>query len=168
MVPGAWACMAPLSPGLLAQPALDLVFVSMLLTATVTDLRRRIIPNRLLIACSAAALCLLGPVDPGSLPERAGAAAGCGAALLAVASARPGALGLGDVKLVAAIGLFLGFGVIPALLVALLAGSVWGAALVLRHGKVALRMTIPFGPCLALGGLTALLVGSRLPGLPIG
>ena len=55
-------------------------------------------------------------------------------------------------------GLFLGEAVLGAVLVALLAGSLFGLVLFVRHGRAAAKRTIPFAPFLALGGLLALLV----------
>jgi Flp pilus assembly protein protease CpaA len=135
----------------------DLVFVAMLAVVTVTDLRRRLIPNRVLAAAVALGLPLLAVADPGSLPGRLLAAFAAGGAFLGLALARPGGFGMGDVKLIAAMGLFLGDAVLGAVLVALLAGSLLGLALVARHGAAAAKLTIPFGPFLALGGLAALL-----------
>jgi prepilin signal peptidase PulO-like enzyme (type II secretory pathway) len=134
----------------------DLVFIAMLAAVTVTDLRRRLIPNRVLLAAAAVGMPPFALADAGSLPGHLGAALLAGGAFLGLALARPGGFGLGDVKLIAAMGLFLGEAVLGAVLVALLAGSLFGLALCLRHGVVALRWTIPFGPFLALGGLVAL------------
>jgi leader peptidase (prepilin peptidase)/N-methyltransferase len=77
-------------------------------------------------------------------------------------------MGLGDVKLVAAMGLFLGRALAPAVLIALLAGSVVGIAMIARHGGEARKMAIPFGPFLALGGVIALLVGDQLIDIYLG
>jgi leader peptidase (prepilin peptidase)/N-methyltransferase len=71
-------------------------------------------------------------------------------------------MGMGDVKLVAVLGLFLGRAVAPALFIALAAGSAFGVAMATRHGAGARKMTVPFGPFLALGGVGGLLVGSQL------
>jgi prepilin signal peptidase PulO-like enzyme (type II secretory pathway) len=136
----------------------DLVFVVMLAVVTVTDLRERLIPNRVLIAALATGLPLLALADPGALPGRLGAALAGGGVSLVIALARPGAFGLGDVKLIATIGLFLGEPVVDAILVALLGGALLGLVLFARHGRAAAKLTIPFGPFLALGGLLALLV----------
>ena len=59
-------------------------------------------------------------------------------------------------------GLFLGRDVAPAILVALLAGSLVGVALIARHGATARKRAIPFGPFLALGGVVGLLAGDEL------
>jgi leader peptidase (prepilin peptidase)/N-methyltransferase len=142
--------------------ALGLVFVSMLFAITLTDLERRIIPNRILIVAAVLALAIAAVFDPSSLPERLAAAAGAGGALFLAALAYPGGMGLGDVKLAATMGLFLGVWVIPALLIALLAGSLVGLAMILREGASARKKAIPFGPFLALGGVCGLLAGSAL------
>jgi leader peptidase (prepilin peptidase)/N-methyltransferase len=70
---------------------------------------------------------------------------------------------MGDAKLVAVLGLYLGRGVAPAFLVAFVLGTVVGMAVMLRKGLVAGRKTaIPFGPFLALGGVVGLLAGDEL------
>ncbi|MGN6587721.1 MAG: prepilin peptidase, partial [Solirubrobacterales bacterium] len=71
-------------------------------------------------------------------------------------------MGLGDVKLAAVMGFFLGRNVAPALLVALISGSVVGLALIAREGASARKKAIPFGPFLALGALIGLLAGNQL------
>jgi leader peptidase (prepilin peptidase)/N-methyltransferase len=142
--------------------ALGLVFVTTLAAVTLTDLERRIIPNTILLVAAAAAVAIAAVADPASLPERAIAAAAAGGLLFAAALAYPRGMGLGDVKLAATMGLFLGRAVAPALLVALLAGSLVGLALIARHGAAARKRAIPFGPFLALGGVVGLLAGEAL------
>ena len=145
-----------------AELALGLVFVSMLLAITLTDLERRIIPNRVLAVASAIAFAIVAVSDPASLPERIAAAAGAGGVLFVAALAYPGGMGLGDVKLAAAMGLFLGVEVVPAMLIALLAGSLVGVTMIVRHGAAARKRAIPFGPFLAFGGVAALFAGQAL------
>lgn len=142
--------------------AVDLVFTTMLAAVTLTDLEQRIIPDKILLAGAIVGLAIIVPTDPGSLPGRAIAAAAAAAVFFLAALAYPGGMGLGDVKLAAAMGLFLGRAVAPAILFALIAGSAVGLALIARHGASARRMAIPFGPFLALGGVVAMLVGSQL------
>ena len=142
--------------------ALGLVFVTTLLAVTLTDLERRIIPNKILIAAAVAGAAIAAVADPGSLPERAAAAAAAGGMLFLVALAYPRGMGLGDVKLAATMGLFLGREVAPAILVALLAGSLVGLATIAREGAAARKRAIPFGPFLALGGVVGLLAGSQI------
>jgi leader peptidase (prepilin peptidase)/N-methyltransferase len=59
-------------------------------------------------------------------------------------------------------GLFLGVEVIPAMLIALLAGSLVGLAMMARLGAAARKRAIPFGPFLALGGVVGLFAGHAL------
>ena len=151
-----------------AQIAIDLVFVTMLTAVTLTDLERRIIPNKVLLAGAVLCVAIAAPTDPGGMAERAIAAAAAGGLLFLVVLAYPAGMGLGDVKLVAVMGLFLGRAVAPAILIALLAGSIVGLALIARHGARARRMAIPFGPFLALGGVIGMLVGSQLIDLYLG
>jgi leader peptidase (prepilin peptidase) / N-methyltransferase len=145
-----------------AEAVIGLVFVAMLAIITLTDLERRIIPNKVLIAAAVICLAIAIPTDPGGVPERLIAAAAGGAVFFLVALAYPRGMGLGDVKLVATMGLFLGRAVAPAILAGLLAGSVVGLALIAARGAEARKMTIPFGPFLAIGGIVGLLAGHHL------
>lgn len=69
-------------------------------------------------------------------------------------------LGMGDVKLLAAFGLFLG----PYVLMALMLGSIAGAVggIVSARGGSLVSARIPFGPYLAAGAVAVVLVGPRL------
>jgi leader peptidase (prepilin peptidase) / N-methyltransferase len=145
-----------------AQLVLGLVFVATLATIVLTDLELRIIPNKVLIVSAVVGVVLAAVLDPSSLPERAIAAAAAGGLLFAVALAYPRGMGLGDVKLAAVMGLYLGRAVAPALLIAFAAGSLVGLALIARHGAAARKRAIPFGPFLALGGLVGLLAGQQI------
>jgi leader peptidase (prepilin peptidase)/N-methyltransferase len=142
--------------------ALGLVFVTMLVAVTVTDLEQRIIPNKILIVAALVGAVIAAVADPGSLPERAIAAAAAGGLLFAAALAYPRGMGLGDVKLAATMGIFLGRNVAPAILIALLAGSLIGLAMIARDGAAARKKAIPFGPFLALGGVVGLLAGDQI------
>ncbi len=151
-----------------AEVAIDLVFLTMLAAVTLTDLEQRIIPDKILLAGAIVCIAIAAPTDPGGLPERAIAAVAAGGLLFLVVLAYPRGMGLGDVKLTATMGLFLGRAVAPAILVALLAGSLVGLALIARHGTRARKMAIPFGPFLALGGVVAMLAGDQLIDLYLG
>jgi len=144
------------------EVALGLAFVTMLVAVTLTDLERRIIPNKVLLVGAVVGFALAAATDPGSLPERAIAAAAAGGLLFVIALAYPRGMGLGDVKLAAVMGLYLGRSVAPALLVAFAAGSLVGLALIARHGAAARKQAVPFGPFLALGGVVGLLAGDQI------
>jgi leader peptidase (prepilin peptidase)/N-methyltransferase len=71
-------------------------------------------------------------------------------------------MGYGDFKLLAAIGAFLGWKLLPAvILISSLVGAVVGISLIVfaRHGR---HVPIPFGPYLAVAGILALLYGDAL------
>jgi leader peptidase (prepilin peptidase)/N-methyltransferase len=71
-------------------------------------------------------------------------------------------MGLGDVKMLAMIGAFLGWkGVVVTVFLASFAGAALGLALIAR-GRLDLRSKLPFGVFLAAGALVALFVGDRL------
>lgn len=145
-----------------ADVALGIAFVTSLVVVTVTDLELRIIPNKVLIVSAVAGVALAAGLDTSSLPERAIAAAAAGGLLFAVALAYPRGMGLGDVKLAAVMGLYLGRSVAPALLIAFLAGSLFGLALIAARGAEARKQAVPFGPFLALGGVIALFAGDQI------
>ena len=51
----------------------------------------------------------------------------------------------------------------PAILIALVAGVLLGAAIIARKGaKEGRKTAVPFGPFLALGGIVAFFVGNEL------
>jgi leader peptidase (prepilin peptidase) / N-methyltransferase len=145
-----------------AQLVLGLVFVAMLAAITLTDIERRIIPNVILLAGAVAAAVLVAATDPSSFPERLISAAAAGGLLLVIGLAYPRGMGMGDVKLVTVMGLYLGSAVAPALLIAVLAGSLVGVGVMLNRGAGARKVAVPFGPFLALGGVVALLAGDQL------
>lgn len=140
----------------MAAALLDASLCVLLGVVTVTDLRERIVPDRALAVAAAIAIPLCAVDDPTRLPERLLAGAGAGAFLLTAALARPGGLGLGDVKLAAVLGIYLGSAVIGALLLAFLTGAIAGLALIVRHGWHARSRAIPFAPFLALGAFAAI------------
>ena len=145
-----------------AELALGLAFVATLAAITLTDLELRVIPNKVLIVSAIAGVAFAAALAAASLPERAIAAAAAGGLLFVVALAYPRGMGLGDVKLAAVMGLYLGRSVAPALLIAFLAGSLFGLALIAAQGAAARKQAVPFGPFLALGGTIALFLGNQI------
>jgi leader peptidase (prepilin peptidase) / N-methyltransferase len=141
-------------------PALALTIT--LVAAAETDLEHRIIPNRLVATSAIAALVLWAIVDPGRLPENVIAGAGAGGFLLVAAIAYPAGMGMGDVKLAGAMGLYLGTSVAPALFIGFAAGALAGIGIVLVRGVSARKQGVPFGPFLAFGGLLGLLYGPAI------
>jgi leader peptidase (prepilin peptidase) / N-methyltransferase len=142
--------------------ALYLPFAALLIAVAAIDLDHRIVPNKLLAPAAVWAVVAWAVVDPGFLPEAAIAGAGAFTFLLLAALAYPAGMGMGDVKLAGAMGLYLGLSVIPALLVAFLAGAAVGIALIVRQGGGARKLGVPFAPFMALGGFVGLLAGGEL------
>ena len=142
---------------------LGLVLVALLVPIALIDLDHRIIPNRLTALGAVAALVIGVATNVDGVPEQLIAGVAAGGFLLAAALARPGGMGMGDVKLAGMLGLFLGREVAVALLVALVAGTLVGIAVMARRGVGEGRRTaIPFGPFLALGGCVGLLAGPAI------
>jgi leader peptidase (prepilin peptidase) / N-methyltransferase len=146
-----------------AQMVLGLVLVTFLVPIAVIDLDVKRIPNALTGPAAVLAVALGALLDPGHLPEQliAGLAAGFFFFLPALIHRK--GMGMGDVKLVAVLGLYLGRAVAPAIFIALILGVVVGAGIVAAKGVSDGRRTkVPFGPFLAIGGLIAFFVGEGL------
>ncbi len=143
--------------------ALGLVLVLILVPVALIDLDHRIIPNRITLFGAIAAIGIGLATRPSGVPEQLIAGAAAGGFLLAFVLLYPRGMGMGDVKLAAVLGLFLGREVGVALFVGVVAGTVVGAAIMARVGVAQGRKTaVPFGPFLAVGGIVALLAGPAL------
>jgi len=140
--------------------ALSILVIILVVPAALIDLEYRIIPNRMTAFGAIAALAIGTALDPAGEPERLIAGAAAGGFLLLAALAYPAGMGMGDVKLAAVLGLMLGAAVAPALLVALVAGVLFGVFVMAHQGVVAGRKTaVPFGPFLAMGAVFAVFLG---------
>jgi leader peptidase (prepilin peptidase)/N-methyltransferase len=130
----------------------------------VVDLRHRLLPNRVVLPSLAAgaALLVLPAVLDGAwvaLLRAVLGAAALFAVFLVLALASPGALGMGDVKLAALVGLYLGWLGWGPLLGGALAGFVVqaGVALgLLAARRIGLRGELPFGPAMLAGAALAI------------
>ncbi len=106
---------------------LGLVLVAFLVPLALIDLATRLLPNALTAPAAVLAVVLGTALDPGGEVERLVAGAAAGGFFLAAALASPRGMGMGDVKLAAVLGLFLGREVALAVLVALARrGPRWG------------------------------------------
>ncbi|MET7243166.1 A24 family peptidase [Methylobacterium sp. EM32] len=156
-----------MSAALLAGAVLPaLLPLPLTLSASLIDLRRRIIPDVLNLALFILGLGLAGWRDGaegiGFGLAQAGLAYGLFRALRALharASGRIG-LGLGDVKFIAAATAWTGLAGLPVLILAASLSALAAIGLLALAGRAVGRETaLPFGPFLALGLHAALLIG---------
>ena len=145
-----------------------LVLTSALIVLFGTDLDTQRLPNVITLPAIVVGIVFSFWTPPGFVESVLGAALGAGI-LLAVRwiwrrLRGVDAMGLGDVKMLAAIGAFLGWRQVwVVLFLASLSGALIGVALTWRHGR-SLQTRLPFGTFLALGAYVASLVGDRLLG----
>ncbi len=136
-----------------------------LLTASWIDARTMLLPDVLTLPLLLAGLGATAWLDPDSLPDHALAAALGYGVLFAIARGyrwlrgRDG-MGLGDAKLLGALGAWLGLSDLPAVVfVAASLGLAAAGILALRGRRITGVTAIPFGPCLALSGWLVWLYG---------
>jgi leader peptidase (prepilin peptidase)/N-methyltransferase len=141
---------------------LELPFVAALIALAAIDYDHKLLPNKIVYPLAAYGVIATLLVDQDDLVENLIAGAGAFAFLLAAVIAYPRGMGMGDVKLAGAMGLYLGLSVIPALLVAFLSGSLVGVVILAREGAAGRKKAVPFGVFLALGGIVGVLAGPEL------
>jgi leader peptidase (prepilin peptidase)/N-methyltransferase len=144
------------------------ILVSLLIICSVIDLRLRIIPDVISIP-----MILVTPIviyfhpdltwQSGALGVLLG-----GGSLFAVAwiywvVRQQVGMGMGDVKLLAALGGWLGYQVVlPAIFYGSVLGSLVGICGMVMSRKMDLGSKIPFGPFLAIGALMHLFLGAKI------
>jgi leader peptidase (prepilin peptidase) / N-methyltransferase len=136
--------------------ALAFAAIQVLLVAiAATDLAERRIPNVLVAAVVLISLGCRAVSEPSLLVEIsiAGALAFAGALLLA--NFARGGLGMGDVKLIGALGFLLGSQIFEALLLGTATGAIAAILIMARRGR---RATFAYGPYLALGAAVGILL----------
>jgi leader peptidase (prepilin peptidase)/N-methyltransferase len=141
------------------------IFISVMIVVSVIDIQLMIIPDVINFS-----MILLAPLAAYFHPELTldssvlGIIFG-GLGLYAIAATYlflrgEEGMGLGDVKLLAAIGGWVGYqGLIPTVIGGSLVGSLAGLGLMLYSRTTDLKTAIPFGPFLALGAVAYLLFG---------
>ena len=141
---------------------LELPFVAALIALAGIDYDHQLLPNRIVYPMAAYGLVATAIVDTDDLVEHLIAGAGGFLFLFVAVLAYPRGMGLGDVKLAGAMGLYLGLSIVPAMLVAFLSGTVVGLGIIVREGARARKKAVPFGIFLALGGIVGVLAGPEL------
>lgn len=146
--------------GFTLELAIGAVFCWMLVVITRTDLEHRLIPNRIVVPAGVILLVARTIDDPSVVWLLCGL--GAGLFLFVFAVVYPSGIGMGDVKLAAAMGVALGTSVAVALFLGFVAAFVPALVLLLRRGRSALKQGIPLGPFLAFGGVVALFAGAAI------
>jgi leader peptidase (prepilin peptidase)/N-methyltransferase len=141
---------------------LELPFVACLIALAGIDLDHQLLPNKIVYPTAAYGVAATAIVQTGDLPEHLIAGAGAFLFLLLAVLAYPSGMGMGDVKLGGAMGVYLGLSILPALLAAFLTGTIFGVAVIAREGAQARKKAVPFGIFLAIGGLVGVLAGPEL------
>ncbi len=146
-----------------SEVVLGLALIAVLVPVALIDLEHRIIPNKITLPAAVVAVAIGCALDLRGVPEQLIAGVAAGGFLLFFALAYPRGMGMGDVKLAAVLGLFLGSSVAVAILAAVLLGTVVGSLVMARVGvEKGRKVAVPFGPFLALGGVIALFAGPAI------
>ena len=159
------ACLLKWGAGYAA--AVWFLFCAALIVVTFIDLTHQIIPDVISLPGIACGLLLSLVLDqPGFQSSLIGAALGGGSLFLIrcvyYAVTRQEGMGLGDVKLLAMMGAFLGWkSILFIIMVASFAGALLGIAVMIIKKKDG-RYAIPFGPFLSLGAVCYLFCGQEI------
>ncbi len=137
--------------------ALELLVLGCLLAAVQVDLKIRIIPNEIVLSVLGAGV-IRALIAPAGFSSQIAGFVLVGAIMLVVGIAGRGALGAGDVKLLAAAGLFLGWwaGLLAFLMSFACAGV--AAIILMFMGSRGRRRMLPFAPFLSAGIWSAMLL----------
>jgi leader peptidase (prepilin peptidase)/N-methyltransferase len=154
--------LTPIGPLLAAR----LLFGAALIVLFAIDLEHQILPNVITLPGVVVGLAFALIAPPGWRASLIGAAAG-GGLLYAIAAGyyylrHEDGLGMGDVKMLAMIGAFLGWQLmLLTLVLASLSGALVGVALIAFH-RGTMKYALPFGTFLAVGAAVAMLVGQPM------
>jgi leader peptidase (prepilin peptidase)/N-methyltransferase len=156
------AWMTPLEPVLASR----LVLASALIVLFAIDLELQLLPNAITLPGIVIGFAFSFFTPTGWQNSLIGIALG-GGLLYAIAAGyylwrRQEGMGMGDVKMLAMIGAFLGWqAVIVTLILSSLAGAIVGIGLMAAQ-RGGMKVALPFGTFLALGALAAMLFGDAL------
>jgi len=127
---------------------------------TVTDLERRIVPNVIVLPALAVALVVQTLREPGV--EWLVSALAAGGFFFLLAAIYPVGLGMGDVKLAAFMGAWLGRDVGVALFAGSLLGAAMAIAIVVQKKGAGRKTMLPYVPALAAGAIVGLFFGDAV------
>ena len=143
-----------------------LVLATALIVLFMIDLEHQLLPNRITLPGILVGFAFSFVAPPGPFDSLLGIVLG-GGVLYGIAAAyylvrKEEGMGMGDVKMLAMVGAFLGWkAVLLTLVLSSFAGAVIGMAMMALH-KGNMRYALPFGTFLAVGALIAMIFGERL------
>jgi leader peptidase (prepilin peptidase)/N-methyltransferase len=146
--------------GLTFYAAIAAFFCCVLVAISAIDIEHRIVPDRIVLPATSIVLVAQTLRDPSV--EWVLSAFLASLFLFMAAVVYPAGMGMGDVKLALLMGAMLGKVVAVALILGMVCGVVPSVYLLVRHGRKARKMGIPFAPFLALGSVIALFAGEWL------
>ncbi len=151
--------------GLTIETVLGVIVVSILIAITMIDFDHMIIPDGLVIALAVVGIAYAFLVKDVTLIERLIGIVAISVPLLIFAIIIPDCFGGGDIKMMAAMGIILGWqNTVLAGFIGIVLGGIVGAVILARNrakGDTE-RKHMPFGPYLAIGCIVSLLAGTEL------
>jgi len=146
--------------GLSIQTIIGIIFSSVLIAVSFIDIDLRIIPNVIVIPFTVVGLALNIYLNPIKWWMPLAFSAGAFTFMLIINLIYPKGMGMGDVKLSLMVGAFLVKSVIAGLFLGFLVGAIFGIVVIIKKRKM--RRTIPFGPFISIGSITALFWGDNI------
>ena len=149
--------------GLSLELVSAIVLIGVLVALAGTDLEHRLLPNAIVFPATVAGLLLSVALEPSRWWVYVVSTVGVAGALFALAIARPGGMGMGDVKMGGMLGAFLGLYALLAVFLGALLGAIV-AGVLMATGKMQRRTALPFGVFLAVAGILVSFVGPQIWG----
>lgn len=149
--------------GLSLELVSALVLIGVLVALAGTDLEYRLLPNAIVFPATAVGLLLSVVLEPSRWWVYVVSTAGVAGALFLLAIARPGGMGMGDVKMGGMLGAFLGLYALLAVFIGAALGAVV-AGVLMATGRMQRRTALPFGVFLAVAGILVSFVGPQIWG----
>jgi leader peptidase (prepilin peptidase) / N-methyltransferase len=151
---GALAAASFVEFGASSRSLIGAIFCPVLILLAAIDARHRLLPNAIVFPSVLALGLVLAATDASGFLEHLEAGLALGGFLFLFA-VFPSGLGMGDAKVGFLLGLALGARTLSAMMIALFGLFVAALWIISRQGVSARKQSIPFGPFLALGGITA-------------
>ena len=149
--------------GLSLELVAAVVLIGVLVALAGTDLEYRLLPNAIVFPATVIGLVLSVSLEPSRWWVYLLSTVGVAGALFALAIARPGGMGMGDVKMGGMLGAFLGLYALLAVFLGALLGAIV-AGVLMATGRMQRRTALPFGVFLAVAGILVSFVGPQIWG----